>query len=344
MDINILPSLTPRYEDIKKEFDRSNAFAIDSPNANCTNVYNQVLYALVNLQTKEVIINPLKYGRTYRPTPAGFSEIFLCKDYLVNKYKRFRCSSSTSNENVYPEASEGYKKDYFTRDDTAGIGSKRARGPAAEETSETKKPKPEPTSRAYDEDNEFGDASQFVPPPPSPPQFIPVPDQRQLDACKKRVFIEHPLIEEKDKSGKILFQYYSPREVSRSQEADELIKHYGKKYQDVPFFDKKEVKQGAMTDCPADQNIPKLCSTRKDYIEQTRIFHPDKNIGCRDQAKRKFQTLEAVCNYEKWKACDVSKGGSMCRKSSKGQRRNKKYRKNHRTKKGVVGTRTRRRK
>ena len=332
MDNNILPSFTPRYEDVTKELDKSNAFAIASPNANCTNAYNQVLYALVNPQTKEVIINPLKYRRTYIK-PVGFSEVFLCKEYLVSKYKRFRCSPPTSDEDAYPEASEGYRKEDFTR-----TGSKRSEPSNEQENRKRQKPNNEEEQEKSESSDEFDSANASDLEPP-----LPIPDKTRLDACKQRVFIKRAEIPVTDKDGKVLYISYG-KEESRSKEGEELIKHYGNKYQDVPFFDQKEIKKGSIANCPADQNFPKLCSNKQDYFKQSLMFHPDYNPGCVDQATEKFQTLGAVCNYEGWKACDVAKGGSMCRKSSKGQRRNKKYRKNHRTKKGVVGTRTRRRK
>ena len=57
---------------------------------------------------------------------------------------------------------------------------------------------------------------------------------------------------------------------------------------------------------------------RKDYIAQSRIFHPDKNPDCIERANKKFQKL---ANY----AEGISGGKSRRKSTRKNRKSHKKY-------------------
>jgi curved DNA-binding protein CbpA len=52
-------------------------------------------------------------------------------------------------------------------------------------------------------------------------------------------------------------------------------------------------------DCPCKHKTPVRCTSKKDYFKQSLIFHPDKNTGCQELAKRKFQELADLCSHVK---------------------------------------------
>jgi len=47
--------------------------------------------------------------------------------------------------------------------------------------------------------------------------------------------------------------------------------------------------------CPCRNVDPRKCETKKDYFKQSRIFHPDKNPGCKELAAEKMQLLNNLC-------------------------------------------------
>lgn len=47
--------------------------------------------------------------------------------------------------------------------------------------------------------------------------------------------------------------------------------------------------------CPCRNVDPHKCETKKDYFKQSRIFHPDKNPGCKELAAEKMQLLNNLC-------------------------------------------------
>lgn len=52
--------------------------------------------------------------------------------------------------------------------------------------------------------------------------------------------------------------------------------------------------------CPSYGREPVNCSTKKDYITQTLIFHPDKNPMCKEESTQKFQALQnnTTCQFD----------------------------------------------
>lgn len=52
--------------------------------------------------------------------------------------------------------------------------------------------------------------------------------------------------------------------------------------------------------CPSYGREPVNCSTKKDYINQTLIFHPDKNPMCKEESTPKFQALQnnTTCQFD----------------------------------------------
>ena len=70
-----------------------------------------------------------------------------------------------------------------------------------------------------------------------------------------------------------------------------------------------------------------MCNNKEDYRRQFLIFHPDKNPGCKDEAKIKSQKLSNLkgCNKEAYTA------GGKIRKTIKNK--SKKLNKKQKTKK-----------
>jgi len=58
----------------------------------------------------------------------------------------------------------------------------------------------------------------------------------------------------------------------------------------------KEPESENNSNCPSYGKPPQRCMSRKDYITQTRVFHPDKNVGCSNTATKKFQLLQQLCS------------------------------------------------
>jgi len=48
--------------------------------------------------------------------------------------------------------------------------------------------------------------------------------------------------------------------------------------------------------CPSSGQNPMPCKTRKDYLVQTRVFHPDKNPACKLSSTEKFKKLSSMCS------------------------------------------------
>lgn len=69
--------------------------------------------------------------------------------------------------------------------------------------------------------------------------------------------------------------------------------------------------------CPSKYKYPKKCTDRQNYIEQLKIFHPDKNLGCKKAAIAKFTVLQELCKREQ-----DNKGGKRKEKTNK-KRKNK---------------------
>ena len=77
--------------------------------------------------------------------------------------------------------------------------------------------------------------------------------------------------------------------------------------------------QENVPNCPSSNKRPYRCTDKRDYLSQSRIYHPDKNSGCRDSATEKFQALNNMCS-------NVTGGRKTSKKqknTKKKQRRNK---------------------
>jgi serine/threonine protein kinase len=49
------------------------------------------------------------------------------------------------------------------------------------------------------------------------------------------------------------------------------------------------------TNCPSQDSNPVACKGKKDYKQQSLIFHPDRNAACQVEAVKKFQELNDLC-------------------------------------------------
>ncbi len=81
--------------------------------------------------------------------------------------------------------------------------------------------------------------------------------------------------------------------------------------------------------CPSAGKNPTLVKDKRDYIKQSRIFHPDLNSGCLKNANRKMQKLNE--NYDEYKKKTGLAGGkrrkSKRRKLNKRRNTKRRYRK-----------------
>ena len=50
-----------------------------------------------------------------------------------------------------------------------------------------------------------------------------------------------------------------------------------------------------MPNCPSKGKKPQPCKTKKEYLKQTLIFHPDRNFDCKEKATEKFKKLQNLC-------------------------------------------------
>jgi hypothetical protein len=70
--------------------------------------------------------------------------------------------------------------------------------------------------------------------------------------------------------------------------------------------------------CPSFGKTPIRCNNKKEYFDQFRIFHPDKNINCIENSTLKSQLLGELC---------TPKGGKSNRKRKLRNRKTKRNRK-----------------
>ena len=77
--------------------------------------------------------------------------------------------------------------------------------------------------------------------------------------------------------------------------------------------------QENVPNCPSSNKRPYRCADKRDYLSQSRIYHPDKNSGCRDSATEKFQALNNMCSN----VTGGRKTSKKQKKTKKKQRRNK---------------------
>jgi len=78
----------------------------------------------------------------------------------------------------------------------------------------------------------------------------------------------------------------------------------------------------APSNCNSFFKTPKSCNSKKEYLLQMRDFHPDKNTGCPDDAKKKFEIVSKLCSkYVVTGTGELEKSGGLKKKQS--TRRNK---------------------
>jgi len=52
--------------------------------------------------------------------------------------------------------------------------------------------------------------------------------------------------------------------------------------------------------CESNGRNPEPCKTKRDYYDQARVFHPDKNPGCKEDAEAKFKKLAVTTGCSKF--------------------------------------------
>ena len=91
-------------------------------------------------------------------------------------------------------------------------------------------------------------------------------------------------------------------EEKRKKKAEEESKKKSKKETKKPNTTRKKsqspsspLPEQPMPNCPSKGKKPQSCKTKKDYLKQTLIFHPDRNFDCQEKATEKFKKLQNLC-------------------------------------------------
>jgi len=112
-------------------------------------------------------------------------------------------------------------------------------------------------------------------------------------------------------------------EIKRRQE--EKKRKQQEKQREIEDKEKQiEKEEIVIKDCPCGGKQPQPCENKKDYLRQTRTFHPDRNIGCPNISHRKFQELTRLCSGV------INVGGKKINKKTKKLTNNKKTNKKRR--------------
>ena len=91
-------------------------------------------------------------------------------------------------------------------------------------------------------------------------------------------------------------------EEEAKKKAEEESKKKSKKETKKPNTTRKKsqspsspLPEQPMPNCPSKGKKPQSCKTKKEYLKQTLIFHPDRNFDCKEKATEKFKKLQNLC-------------------------------------------------
>ena len=127
--------------------------------------------------------------------------------------------------------------------------------------------------------------------------------KRAEEAAKKRAEESRKRAEEKDKAyeeAKKKHEEESKRKYE--EESKKKSKRESKKETKKPNTTRKKnqsppspLPEQPMPGCPSKGKKPQSCKTKKEYLKQALIFHPDKNIDCQTRSTNKFKKLQNLC-------------------------------------------------
>jgi nitrogen regulatory protein PII-like uncharacterized protein len=158
----------------------------------------------------------------------------------------------------------------------------------------------------------------------------------------------------------ILFDFYDciiklidPEDVENIDHEEVIEDSISDESYDIEYSDSDEDNKTEIDDatpknifmCPSNNETPVYCNTREDYLRQSRIFHPDKNKGCIDDATIKFQILENLCKKGGFKKRKTKiRTRTRTRSRTRKNRKNRQTRNRSRTRKNRKNRKTRNRK
>jgi hypothetical protein len=124
-------------------------------------------------------------------------------------------------------------------------------------------------------------------------------------------------IEMQKKNPNIQYSWFKPSD-SDSDYEDMTPKPESARPESEPTTDFYKISDEKLnSDCPSEGETPKSCVNKTHYRYQTRIFHPDKNIDCVEDATKKFQQLGLMYS------CKNAKGGKRSSRKYQSSRRSK---------------------
>lgn len=127
--------------------------------------------------------------------------------------------------------------------------------------------------------------------------------KRAEEAAKKRAEESRKRAEEKDKAYEEAKKKHEEESKKKhEEESKKKSKRESKKETKKPNTTRKKnqsppspLPEQPMPGCPSKGKKPQSCKTKKEYLKQTLIFHPDKNIDCQDRSTEKFKKLQNLC-------------------------------------------------
>jgi hypothetical protein len=126
-----------------------------------------------------------------------------------------------------------------------------------------------------------------------------------IEEPKRKAEEEKKRAEEAKKKAEEEAKKKAEEEAKRKKKAEEESKKKSKKETKKPNTTRKKsqspsspLPEQPMPNCPSKGKKPQSCKTKKDYLKQTLIFHPDRNFDCQEKATEKFKKLQNLCEAQ----------------------------------------------
>ena len=123
-----------------------------------------------------------------------------------------------------------------------------------------------------------------------------------IEEPKRKAEEEKKRAEEAKKKAEEEAKKKAEEEAKKKKKAEEESKKKSKKETKKPNTTRKKsqspsspLPEQPMPNCPSKGKKPQSCKTKKDYLKQTLIFHPDRNFDCQEKATEKFKKLQNLC-------------------------------------------------